>query len=937
MKQFVNIELNFVSVYAECCSKLQILSRHGWRNSCGKFIFIYPACKGVALLLRISYADWIAVCICVFAFIFTVTVSIQFNTIIINCPLSVEGLCTCWTLFDLSYCFAFASFVVKPAAKGVTGSLCRCGQSDSIRLYGITSCDNIIVTVYLILVIIGYAISFWVPLCSDCHILGRHCCRYFNIPTCEGVALLSGGSRCGYCRIVILSDRSNRCITRVCKSDCVLLNLPLCSDCYISCRHCFGKCRFPTIKGVTCLSGVSRCSYSCTKVLSDLIYLSAVSIHKSDCVLVDFPCCLKAHAINRHDCGNFCFVALCIYPTCKCITFLSGVSRYGYCRIVILSNSLNSTAAVGIKGNRVLIDCPLSSNRYISCRHCFGKCRFPAIKGVTFLSGVSRCSYSCTKVLSDRSNRCIACVFKGDRVLLNLPLCSDCYILGRHGWGNYLVPRNKGMTFLSGVSRCGYCRIVILSDRSNRCITRVCKSDCVLLNLPLCSDCYISCRHCFGKCRFPTIKGVTCLSGVSRCSYSCTKVLSDLIYLSAVSIHKSDCVLVDFPCCLKAHAINRHDCGNFCFVALCIYPTCKCITILGWVNRLGNCSAKISCNVCDFGAAVGIECNRVLVDLPLSCNRYIFSRHGCGEIIPALEGITNLSEVSRCSYSCAKVLSDLSYLSAVSIHKSDCVLVNSPNCFNCNIFSRHCCGNYRVPTCEGMTFLSGCFRCSYSCTKVLSDSLNSTATVSIKGNCVLLNRPNGIKSDIWSADSYCSSGFIINFSAILGCPAVKGIAIFSGWGSGYFSIICGINIVNSLTAVCYKGNGVGRGWRLKFSCICCIARNWHYSFIPTFKGVNILPISSLFGFTICIFIINRGTIVSNRNGIDFFSIAIYPSDFVFSHLFVKYGSIFNIACYLRNFRCPTFKCVSMLLCWVLGRLILVKCRHCTVMYFEVSL
>ena len=188
-----------------------------------------------------------------------------------------------------------------------------------------------------------------------------------------------------------------------------------------------------------------------------------------------------------------------LIPTLKGVTFSCRIVRGGNFRTVVLSNGCNFTSAVGIKGYRVLIDFPLCFNRYILRRHGFGDFLIPALKGITFSCRVVRGGNFRTVVLSNGCDFTSAVGIKGYCILIDFPLCFNRYILRRHGFGDFLIPALKGIT-LSCQGRSGNRCAVILRYGNIRFAVFRLDCDGILIDFPLRPILFITC-FCTADCR----------------------------------------------------------------------------------------------------------------------------------------------------------------------------------------------------------------------------------------------------------------------------------------------------------------------------------------------------------------------------------------------------------------------------------------------------
>ena len=188
-----------------------------------------------------------------------------------------------------------------------------------------------------------------------------------------------------------------------------------------------------------------------------------------------------------------------LIPTLKGITFSCRVVRGGNFRTVVLCNGCNLTSAVGIKGYCILIDFPLCFNRYILRRHGFGDFLIPTLKGITFSCRVVRGGNFRTVVLCNGCNLTSAVGIKGYCILIDFPLCFNRYILRRHGFGDFLIPTLKGIT-LSCQGRSGNRCAVILRYDNIRFAVFGLDCDGILIDFPLRPILFITC-FCTADCR----------------------------------------------------------------------------------------------------------------------------------------------------------------------------------------------------------------------------------------------------------------------------------------------------------------------------------------------------------------------------------------------------------------------------------------------------
>ena len=195
--------------------------------------------------------------------------------------------------------------------------------------------------------------------------------------------------------------------------------------------------------------------------------------------MIDFPLRRESNIFSRHCFGDF------PVPAHKGVAFSCRVGRCGNYRAVILRNGRNLAAACGVEGYCVLIDFPLRRDSHIFGGHGFGNSPVPTDKGVAFSCRVGRGGDRRTVVLRNRHNLAASVGIKGNRVLIDFPLCRESNIFGGHGFGNFPVPADKGVAFSCRVGRCGNYRAVVLRNRRNLAAACGVEGYCVPIYYPL--------------------------------------------------------------------------------------------------------------------------------------------------------------------------------------------------------------------------------------------------------------------------------------------------------------------------------------------------------------------------------------------------------------------------------------------------------------------
>ena len=134
-----------------------------------------------------------------------------------------------------------------------------------------------------------------------------------------------------------------------------------------------------------------------------------------DGVLIDRPLRRQGQVLGGHGRGDF-FV-----PTGESISFSCRVGGRGDGCAVVLRDGRDFTAAVGIKGDGVLIDRPLRRQGQVFSGHRCRERRIPAHKRVAGLGGVGGRGDGCAVVLRDGRDFAAAVGIKGDGVDVCLP------------------------------------------------------------------------------------------------------------------------------------------------------------------------------------------------------------------------------------------------------------------------------------------------------------------------------------------------------------------------------------------------------------------------------------------------------------------------------------------------------------------------------------
>ena len=172
-------------------------------------------------------------------------------------------------------------------------------------------------------------------------------------------------------------------------------------------------------------------------------------------------------------------------------------------------------------------------------------------------------------------------------------MCFNRYILRRHGFGDFLIPSLKGITFSCRIVRGGNFRTVVLCNWCNLTSAVGIKGYCVLIDFPLCFNRYILCWHGFGDFLIPSLKGVT-LSCQGRSGNRCAVILRYGNIRFAVFGFDCDGILIDLPlrpilfitCFCTADCRNRR--ASQIFVVI---PALERVACIGHIVRRRECCA----------------------------------------------------------------------------------------------------------------------------------------------------------------------------------------------------------------------------------------------------------------------------------------------------------------------------------------------------------
>ena len=169
-------------------------------------------------------------------------------------------------------------------------------------------------------------------------------------------------------------------------------------------------------------------------------------------------------------------------------------------------------------------------NRYILHRHGSGDFLIPSLKGITFSCRVVRGGNFRTVILCNWCNLTSAVGIKGYCVLIDFPLRFNRYILRRHGFGDFLIPSLKGVTFSCQGRSGNRCAVILRYDNIRFAVFGL-DCDGILIDFPLRPILFITC-FCTADCRnrragqifvvIPALERVACIGHIVRRRECCT-------------------------------------------------------------------------------------------------------------------------------------------------------------------------------------------------------------------------------------------------------------------------------------------------------------------------------------------------------------------------------------------------------------------------------
>ena len=164
-------------------------------------------------------------------------------------------------------------------------------------------------------------------------------------------------------------------------------------------------------------------------------------------------------------------------------------------------------------------------------------------------------------------------------------MCFNRYILRRHGFGDFLIPTLKGVTFSCRVVRGGNFRTVVLCNGCNLTSAVGIKGYCVLIDFPLRPILFITC-FCTADCRnrragqifvvIPALERVACIGHIVRrreCCAHAVGVSGDIAAVDRAAVRIQG-YGVGRCCPLRRQFrhISRNTAAGFVGIAIAVKP-----------------------------------------------------------------------------------------------------------------------------------------------------------------------------------------------------------------------------------------------------------------------------------------------------------------------------------------------------------------------------
>ena len=387
-------------------------------------------------------------------------------------------------------------------------------------------------------------------------VLGRDGLWNLAIPTGEGIARLGWSGRSFKLSIEILSNHRCLCTIVRIEGKGILIDSPLSLEAHVLCRNGLWDCWNPTREGVTWLGWSSRRLNLCTIVLGDCCYITTTISIEGEGVLVNGPQRLEALVLCRDGFRNLAI------PTSEGVARLGWSGRRIKLSTKVLSNHRCLCAIVGIEGEGVLIDSPLSLEAHVLCRNGLWDCRNPTSEGVTWFGWSSRCLNLCTVILGDCGYITTTISIEGEGVLVDSPQRLEALVLCRDGLRNLAIPTSEGIARLGWNGRSFKLCIEILGNHRCLCTIVGIEGEGVLIDSPLSLEAHVLSRNSLWDCRNPTGEGVTRLGWSSRSSNCRIIILRYTSHLRTAIRIKGERIFVDGECTINRHVTRWHGSRN---------------------------------------------------------------------------------------------------------------------------------------------------------------------------------------------------------------------------------------------------------------------------------------------------------------------------------------------------------------------------------------
>ena len=237
-----------------------------------------------------------------------------------------------------------------------------------------------------------------------------------------------------------------------------------------------------------------------------------------------------------------------------------------------------------------------------------------------------------------------------------------------------IIPTSECISILSCYWLCINCCIIILCNIWNCTSSIRIKFDCILINCPCSCNCCVFSWHWIWNIFIP----MYCISNLCPTWFInswCTRIIISCMYyiiISTFRIYKSDFITINRPISIDSCIFSWHWIWNW------FIPTGKCISSLCWISWSRYSCIIILSNWGNCCSTVCIKCYCILVDIPLSCNCSILSRHCWRDsLIPTRKCISSLCWIDWFCHLCFIFISNITYCSSTICIKCNCICISS--------------------------------------------------------------------------------------------------------------------------------------------------------------------------------------------------------------------------------------------------------------------